>query len=599
MTDKELEDAFQDIYNDVFADLCGSSEIDLYQHCITVCQRLFALAEYDFFKEPQNIPDDLLQEIATEYLEYQNNHHLVVSPIDLYREKNTVSYRANECISPITNKWKTTVYNLAKQLWEEKEGTLHLKNLEKAKSEKDKNQVKKLREDREYRITEIKDKLEHLTKYLPVLFGVTYNPEQTSAYRYETLRLLRILYDCRKEHGLDIGYLCMESPFRFQHNLHNPYKESIIQIRERIITPPVPYQIDYNLVIHLEVYVNAVKSYLHSLSDKLITPIIEGLPNTSWKAEAVAREMCYRLILSRLKYISHDDANIITTDPKFDLDAFRAYAYVHFLTLGTVDSQINLEDIKSSDNSELQKLEISEMAYDIAQQYTGQSVNLTEADIYTFCMVNRKVFSQLFGKDSPCSANTFLQTMKRNKKDYFLLARFNNHIEGRHPPTVIEGKRLFLLICLYENAKRNSVNIPISWGYSKGNKMKPIKIKNALDRLYDWADNNFPETADIEIFLISHWLAHRIYAVITYRTYRIQVIEQKMKKLLLQAWTKEISPIYYDHSSEKAPLFELEDFTHRLITTDEMDRIGWWIKKHHSIGNCLKNLVRNRKKLET
>lgn len=598
MTDKERGDAFQDIYDDVCADLCGSSVIDLYQHCITVCQRLFELAEYDFFKEPKNIPDDLLQEIATEYWEYQNNHHIVVSPIDLFYQKTSVSYKANECIGLLADKWKLTVYDLARQLWEEKNGLSYLKNLDKAKSEKDKNKTKKLKENREYIITDIKDKLEHLTKYLPILFGVTYKPEQSSAYRYETLRLLRILYDCREEHGVDIGYLCLESPFRFQHNFHSPYKESIIHIREQIITPPAPYQIDYNLVIHLEVYVNAVKSYIHSISDKLIAPIIEGLPNTSWKAEAAAREMCYRLILSRLKYISHDGESI-KTEPKFDLDAFRAYVYVHFLTLGTVDSQINYEEPKTSDNSELQKLEISEMAYDIAQQYTGQAVILTEADIYTFCMENREVFSQLFWKDSPCSANTFLQTMKRNKKDYFLLARFNNHIDDRQPPTVIEGKRLFLLICLYENAKRNSVNIPISWGYSKGNKIKPIKIKNALDRLYDWADNNFPETADIEIFLISHWLAHRIYAVITYKTYRIQAIEQKMKKLLLQAWTKEISPIYYDHSSENAPLFELEDFTHRLITTDEMDRIGWWIKKHHSIGNCLKNLVRNRKKLET
>ena len=63
-------DPYQDIYNDVEADLDPKkfNHLDLFRHCIETCHRIFELSEFRYGKAAKNIPKDFLNKIATLYL---------------------------------------------------------------------------------------------------------------------------------------------------------------------------------------------------------------------------------------------------------------------------------------------------------------------------------------------------------------------------------------------------------------------------------------------------------------------------------------------------------------------------------------------------
>ena len=580
MTDSEREEAYQDIYDDVRAELDIGHIDNLYQHFISICQQLFCLAEYDFFHTPRNLPEDWLQEIATEFLEYQNNQFyrntkfLIVPPNALPHDKRPLSYMPSEPIEELTQNDKCTRYNLAKVLWKEEFGKEYDKNIEKIGQDKHRFEIRKINSAKECQIVSIKEHLANLSIYLPILFGIDYDNTQPLNQRYESLRLLRILHDCTKKYSIDLGYLRRESVLRFQHKFPSRYREAMLFIRERIITPPTPYQMDFNPIIHLEAYVNAVRSYLHFLGDNLVDCIVNNLPNISWKVRQKIQEACCRLILFRLNQAQSSIAEQEVTQ-NFDVDAFRARTYIYFLTLGTRDS------LFAFNSANMQKLDLPDATYSFAKLYANTKISLTEKDVlYDFCKKNKSDLIQCCWDADTVSDNTFLQAMKRNEDDYRLLARFSNYLEGKSQEETINGERLLLLIFLYERIKKNQINIPITSGYAGGHKAKPIKIKTALCKLSQWANDGFPDTDDIEIFLISSWLSHRIYATTTYRTCRIQVVERQMKEKLLHTWNATISPIYYGKSEYKDNI--LEKFTNSFITNGEMQRIGEWATKRYS-----------------
>ena len=579
MTDEEREEAYQEIYDDARADLDIGQIDNLYQHFISTCQKLFRLAEYDFFHAPHDLPDDWLQEIVTEYLECQNNHFLLISQSALSYAKPHLSYRPSEPIAYLSQNDKCTIYNLAKVLWEERFGLKYARNIANIGKDKHHFETRKIHSDRANQITSLKEHLTKLRIYLFRLFGIDYDNEQEMEHRYETLRLLRILHDCIEKYNVDLSYLCRSSALRFQHNLPSKYREAMLFIRERIITPPLPHQLDFGLIIRLELYVNAVRSYLHFLGDNLVDCILENLPCASWKARQATQAVCYRIMLFRLKKRKEETAPTFPQKQEIDLDVFRARTYIHFLTLGTMDSIAGLDDYKSTGNSTLQKLDIPDEVYNCVQQYADIKINTTEEDISDFCKQNKSLLVLWLQEAARRSSNTFAQTMKRNKKDYCFLARFSNYLDGKSHKGSIDGERLLLLLFLSEKIKQSKIDIPLTSGYSGEGNAKPIKIKNALQRLYQWADDGFPDTDDIEVYLISLWLSHRIYAATTYRTYRIQAVEQEMKNMLLQVWNQTISPIYY-----RPPKYEsniLEDFTNKIISIEDMRRIREWAIKRY------------------
>ena len=72
--------------------------------------------------------------------------------------------------------------------------------------------------------------------YLRKFFGIEYDDKSFSeSEKYETLRLIKILYDCINECQVDLAYLLRMSALKQNRRIPNSYSKAFEFIKERVI----------------------------------------------------------------------------------------------------------------------------------------------------------------------------------------------------------------------------------------------------------------------------------------------------------------------------------------------------------------------------
>ena len=178
-------DPYQEIYDEVSTDLALSkfNELDLFRHCIEICHKIFELSEFQYGKATKNIPVDFLEDISTLYLE-----QFCQCPVQENLSKEKYAYYTSCLYFPDDN------FSLADL------STIIIDTNDNNLVDTDSKRIELWKLNR---------------NYLQKFFGIEFNGKSESqAEKYETLRLLKILYDCLNECNVNLAYLLRMSDLK-------------------------------------------------------------------------------------------------------------------------------------------------------------------------------------------------------------------------------------------------------------------------------------------------------------------------------------------------------------------------------------------------
>ena len=256
-------DEWQELYDEISAEikLRTFTETNLFQHCLKTCNKIFSMCEFKYGQKAKNIPEDFIEDISI-----------------LYEKRNSCSSEnmptgkcdyATSCEN--FPKEKFSISDLAKVIFKD-EATQNI----------------------DY-VRNIMWQMQN--KYLKKYFGVKeLRKESNSAEAYETLRLLKILNDCKEEIGVDLGCLLHLSLMRQNNNLPSAYTNALNLIKERILVrhSASNYRLDFKIIMELEKYNNDLRSFLNYFSEEIITQALKILKKpkstcrfTRWLCEII------------------------------------------------------------------------------------------------------------------------------------------------------------------------------------------------------------------------------------------------------------------------------------------------------------------------
>lgn len=172
------------------------NKLDLFRYCIETCHKGYG-------KAARNIPLYLLEYIATLYLEKFCQCSGDESP-----EKERYAYPTS-CLNFPDNKF--SIADLSAMIMGENTKPV----------DRDSKRIELWKLNR---------------NYLRKFFGIEYDDKSFSeSEKYETLRLLKILYDCINECQVDLAYLLRMSALKQNWKIPNSYSKAFEFIKERVI----------------------------------------------------------------------------------------------------------------------------------------------------------------------------------------------------------------------------------------------------------------------------------------------------------------------------------------------------------------------------
>lgn len=507
-------DPYQEIYDEVSTDLALSkfNELDLFRHCIETCHKIFELSEFQYGKAAKNIPFDFLDDILTLYLE---QFCQCTTKEDLSKEK--YAYYTSCLDFP--------------------DDTFSLADLSAIIMGTNNNKV-----------VDIDSKRIELWKlnknYLQKFFGIEFNGKSDSqAEKYETLRLLKILYDCLNECNVNLAYLLRMSDLKQNWKIPNSYSNALAFIKERILTRTrtidSDYHVDFRTIMELEHHYNAVKSFINSFSEGIINHILEQIDSPCCLVKRFICENIYQQVIDNLKNMSHVNLKKIDTP-----EAIQYYAYEHFLMTDIANEEYN------DFFSEKFVVEAKEDFYIHAEDFlVANNIEYVSLErITNFTEKYKKELTKIIY--SNMSDNNELRKfsirIERHMDDYAIIGRVYNLGIKRNEFSELNGLEILAIIYLYEYLSDKGTDIPLHSGYNgiyeKDKKRRDLKIKALMKQFSAKLENKkiANPLSEEEFFLACEWLTEQMYILINHRTVEIQILREKMKSALLKYWRETI-----------------------------------------------------------
>ena len=533
------DDHYQDVYDDLSKKLALKefNKLDLFRYCIETCHKVFEISEFRYGKAARNIPPYLLEYIATLYSEkfYQCSG-------DENPKKERYAYPTS-CLNFPDNKF--SIADLSAMIMGENTKPV----------DRDSKRIELWKLNRNY-----------LRKFFSIEYDDKYFSESE---KYETLRLIKILYDCINECQVDLAYLLRMSALKQNWKIPNSYSKAFEFIKERVIVRNLDsgYRVDFRTIIDLEKYNNSVRSFINFFSEGIINHILEQLDSPCCRVKRFICEKIYQSItanLSEMKPSSHEKLNCS--------EAIQFYAYEHFLMMDIADENYSEfyseffaveaeEDFYSRAEDFLLSNEIEsvplEKISDVAEKYKKELTKIVHADI---------------GSDK--ELRKFSVRIDRHKEDYAVIGRVYNLGINRDEFSELSGLETLSIIYLYEYLSDTVKEIPLHSGYNsiceEDKKRRDLKIKALVKQLRARFENQKIDSplSDEEYFLACSYLTEQMYILANHQTIKIQILREKMKSALLSYWQETI-PLLTE-SGYTVPLESLIEKIFPLIQRQEI-----------------------------
>lgn len=494
-----MYEEWKELYADISAEIeLGTfTQAELFHHCLKTCNRIFKIFEHRCGQKPKNIPDDFIEDIAILYEEKRNVCALGNMPTGKYDYPTSCENFQEE---------KFSISDLARVIF---------KDIAIQKMDYTRNILWQLQK-----------------KYLTPFFGVKEIRKATnSAEAYETLRLLKILNDCKEECDVDLGCLLHLSLVQLNNNLPSTYTNALNFIKERILVrhSDSNYSLDFKVFMELENYNNFLRGFLNYFSDEIITCILKKIKNPTCKLTRRLCEIMYTTVISIFKELPIEKDYFIN-DPK----ALQVYAYEHFLML----------DVHNPDYAEFYskifQVEAPECFYTKLEQFLNknQISTIRIADIEDFVEQYKKELLAIIYPEiiSDKERRKYLTRISRHKERYEILGRLYNCGMNKPISKNLQGFEMVALIYLYEFLADKNVEIPLYSGYTKNDRRRSLKINQLMKKIQikDTGKETSGALTKKEYFLACYWLTEQMYTLTNYRTIEIQKLREEMKVAILK-----------------------------------------------------------------
>ncbi len=529
------DDPYQDIYDEVEADIDTIDKDKLFSYCLYICEKIFAVAEVDYGKKPRNLPEDLIEDIGRGLLELRRIK--IVSPGDLLKRTRR-SFRSCACDKYGEDK----KYSI-------KQRCISLSNLKQLLQD-----VLPLEND----LPEIERKIRHIRQiYLPAFFGLKYSKDDSPEVRFEKLRLILILYSFKENMKSDLGYFLKKSSLRSV-GLSENYKVGVNYVKEMVAN-----RLSYGDVMQLERWTRSEYNCIRLLDSEIIKSTLQKMKCVNCNVSRMIMEKMYLLFCERLtSFDCHTKA--VTVKVPVEVDA-----YVYF------SQQVLLGGFVASDVKQAKWMNIQPETYDRVSSMQADNkedvILLNANSVKEFIRKNRHEIAQLVTNNKAEHKDRVRILDKNSIRDYLLIVRICQlgfHVKKESRRTV-SADTLLWLIFLYEGCKCNKVDFSrIDKGDNK-NRRKMINSVFASIINYesdeDFLSENWKHVGTID------WLTHKIFMLKTYRTPYIVALQRRVQKKVQRFWKNNI-PILGEAGVD-CPFRCIDDIGKALINEEDIRKI--------------------------
>lgn len=515
-----------DIYKHILETLC-QDELDvhkLFESLMVSCDILFKLVETKHgISTGLELPTENLEKIAFFYESKFNEMEL---NIGMEKYGYLTSY-ADDKYDKISK--EDLAYEIAKKIVREK------KNL----SFDDTNESDRVQEE----LDGVKSDLRRISEnHLRDFFGYEYNPKDNDERKYEILRLIKILYDCKEmlinrfeDRKIYLEKLKMSSSVKYEVTLSSPYKEAILFIKERVVLRDKfsDYRLPFLMIMELERLVNVIRHRVRTFSKDSLYSVTDYLKSSKLDItkERYAMKIVYESLIDRLK--NNKSKQLKKLD---NVRAIQSYAYLNFLFMDVraefTYNDLIMEKIEMSDKTcstfvnfvkkESKKLRISDRSY--VKKFIEENSEVLLRIIYDDDIFKDGSF-QKYKKSLERHLDNFISMYEMAKRE--ILSRIIKRKIYPKSKGEKEDERKFsrencfiLGIYLCEKLAREHISIPLCEGYRSGVKYRGLQISKFLNEI-DKRIGKYNEKCNIdevEYYFGCNWLMDKLVALIEYET---------------------------------------------------------------------------------
>ena len=486
---------WQKIYDEISEELSNRkfTKTELFHHCIKTCHRIFKI------RHGENLSDDFWAGIAKLYEEKLEDCNSVNMPLGKYDFPTSCEQFPSG---------KFSISDLAKVIFKD----APIQNIDNTR-----NAMWQMQE-----------------KYLKKFFGLNeIRKQNNSAKSYETLRLLKILYDCKEECNVDLGCLLHMSLMKQNSDMPTTYNKASDFIKERIMVraDDSNYQLDFQRIIELEKYNYSLRNFINTFSEGIISYILNVIGVSCCR---VTRRICgiiYTTMIDMLKELPVVRASIVS-----DAKAIQCYAYEHFLM-----TDINHQDYADF-YAKIFQVEASENFYTQLEKFLecNRICKVKITGIKEFVNQYKKELVAIIYPDitSAKERRKYLLRIARHKESYEVLGRIYNLGAYGNISEDIEGFEAVEIMYLYEFLFDRNIDIPLYSGYTKQERRRDLKINQLVKKMQNKETENETDVplSEEEYFLACHWLNEQMYTLTNYRTVKLQELREETKDALLEYW---------------------------------------------------------------
>lgn len=493
-----------DIYYDIESEISFSFTMkELFSHFISSIHRLLAPIRYQYGISARNLPRKHVEELASLYRHafyeiYRNTKK------SLSLEKYNYDTNYQDFLSS-----SVSMYDYIKR-------TTGLPPLD------DNPKTRKIRHIYE--------------KYLPYFFGIKYDETLKKPVLYEVIRLVKILDNCSCSftHG-NFLYLLSPSIVKFNTQTQTIYSETIKTIKYDLMIRSccIGTTAYIKNIIAMEVYVDALKSFLDSFPDKIMSRIkaLIGKRCTC----LVEREIYLQIYKIVIKSSASSSFKQYTAYNHLeDPSAIANYAYLHFLLSG-VKGYFPPPGRKEK-LTKVYYPEASHSFYDNLHNFPAKDYIGSEEAFYSFVKNYEHEIVDFIHMDNFVANDRkkHLNALRNRIEKYKILFVFFKKFLAKDDPKATD---IVLIIKFYDTVFQSNEKIPLYSGYTSTNK-RALTIHHLLKRFDQQADTKKSGLSDEEYTIACWWLKDRMEAFWEMRTSLIQLQIYKMRIAILEVWKK-------------------------------------------------------------
>ena len=523
-----------ELYDEVLKDLQTkiTSLDELFAHCMKTCRKLIDKAEDKLGNGGKNIDDIQLYELGA-----------------LYDDK----------LKEFIDDMPTGKYDYS-TTWEDFSSSSHISRYDFKKNCKNNNGEE---------IDYIYD------NYFEQYFGIKYGKNYDVKVRYELIRLLKILCDCKKECDIDLGSLIRNSVVKYRPDIPSKYRDAINYIKMRLVLRKNDnngYHMSFTEIMQLENQMHAVKNFVNTIHSKAVDNIIADLVQSTYSPSQMKREVNDRVCESINAILKTKDynKNKIMNNPDF----IQAYAYRNLFNndIYTTIKDIGLE---KSSNNKSNFVIVDDYCYDIINSWRSHadSQDIPQpskvSDMEEFVEKYKGDIAGLVFPKEKNNNNGSIRKLNAHMHMYEIMRQiYSIYIEGDNKKNLDE-KDAILMIALYEKMSSDKIEIPLYSGYTEGRR-DSLKIMGALKKIESFLlkqENNSSFDQE-KYYIASYFICNCIHMNLRRCDYEMMNRIDEMKISLLKYWN-DIIPVMTNEGVD----IDLNGFAEDILPVKKRDEI--------------------------